>query len=82
MAKFTETEYRLRAQRYAERYGIIKYHVLGSKMVFYDNHREVERVGDTFKKVSYTMKRTVNLETGAETSQRLKRLNKEGWQNV
>lgn len=82
MARLNEVEYRLRAQQYAERFGIIKYHVSGNKMVYYDNHREVERVGNTFKKVAYTMKRIVNLDTGAETSQRLRRLNKEGWQNV
>lgn len=75
------SDYELKAQRFAERYGIVDYDVVRNTMVYYDNHRGKEYVGGVLKFVSYTMKRTVNLDTGDIVSIRLKRLNKRGWNN-
>ena len=74
--------YPRRALEYAETYGIIDYEISGNKMIFYQNYSDdVHPVSG--KRISYTMKRIVDLDImRIIKNQRLKRLNKRGWNNV
>lgn len=67
--------YKKAALSYAERYGIMDYKVEGSNMIFYVSYPEY--LGNP----RYTIKHTVNLDTGVDTPQRLKRFIAAGLNN-
>lgn len=64
------------ALQYAERYGIITYKVKGNLMIFYKSYRAY------LNNKAYSVKHTINLTTGVETTKVLKKLVREGFQNV
>lgn len=60
---------------YAERYGIVQYHVKGNTMTFYKSYPAY--LGNK----AYSIKHFINLDTGIETTQRMNKVFKEGFYN-
>ena len=73
--------YKQRALEYAEKYGIITYKVIGNKMIYNVNFYNSEFIGKGVRKPC-TVQIAVNLDTMEVTSKQLKRLQKNGWDNV
>jgi hypothetical protein len=76
------SKYEKIATAYAEAYGIIDYKIQGCKMVYYINYKE--NAAKNAYKPGYkgdTYKATVDLKTGKENRQLLKRYNEKGWLN-
>lgn len=69
--------YEQKAILFCEKYGIIKYRVNKNMLVFYKNHPV-----DCMYTKYYTVRHVVNLDTMNESTTILKKLNKEGFQNV
>jgi hypothetical protein len=67
--------YEQRALEYAERYGIVKYTVKGNIMTYKVSFR------GSACQPHYTVKRTVNLDTGEVKSEMMQRYSKEGEYN-
>lgn len=78
------SSYQEKAQIYAESYGIITYHLEGNKMIYYQNYREPQynHIKGKWEDNPTTYKRIVNLDTYDNSTEKLQRLNKEGWDNV
>ena len=74
--------YNNKALGYAEHYGILTYRVKGNLMIYNQNYNNTEFVGNKCVKNPCTYQRTINLDTGEETSKKLHRLQKDGWNNV
>ena len=70
------------ALTYAERYGIITYKVVGHFMTYNQNYTESEFIGGKWTRKAKTVQRKVDLTTGEVESTVLKRLQKNGWDNV
>ena len=64
------------ALMYAERYGIITYRVVGGKMIFNKTYKAY------LGQPTYTVQHTIDLNTGQETTKRLSRVMKDGYDNV
>lgn len=64
------------ALRWAENYGIINYKVEGNKMVYYKTYRKY------LMNPAYSMKHTINLDTGHELVEHCKRVVSSGYDNV
>ena len=75
-------EYEQKALVYAESYGIITYHLEGHNLIYYQNYREPEFVNGRWDDNPTTYKRIVDLDTYITATEKLKRLNPEGWDNV
>ena len=73
--------YEQRALEYAEKYGVVTYKVVGNKMIYNVNFYNSEFIGKWVRKPC-TVQRAVNLDTMEVTSKQLKRLQKNGWDNV
>lgn len=67
--------YEQRALEYAERYGIIDYKVQNNLMIYKVSYPAY------LSQPHYTVKRTVNLDTGEVKSEMMKRYSKEGEHN-
>lgn len=74
-------DYNQIALEYAEKYGIITYKVKDNYMIYNQNYKNSEFIGKWVEK-PYTMQRKVNLETMQTDSIKLKRVQKDGWDNV
>lgn len=61
---------------YAERYGIIKYKVVGGKMIYNKSYRAY------LNQPAYTIQHTIDLRTGNETTKQLGKVMKDGYYNV
>ena len=76
-------DYKARAEKWAEKYGIITYKVKGGFMVYHQNYVEDVRVANRYEKRPVTYKRVVNLEEMKTVENiLLSRLQKDGWDNV
>lgn len=60
---------------FAERYGIVKYHVKENVMTFYKSYPAY--LGNK----AYSVKHIINLDTGIETTQVMNKVFKEGFYN-
>lgn len=74
--------YNNKALGYAEHYGILTYRIKDNLMIYNQNYNNTEFVGNKWVKNPCTYQRTINLDTGEETSKKLHRLQKDGWNNV
>jgi hypothetical protein len=74
--------YEQKALEYAEHYGILTYSIKGNLMIYNQNYNNNEFIGGKWTKNPCTYQRTINLDTGEESSKRLQRLQKNGWDNV
>lgn len=77
-----KVDYNNKALQYAEHYGIITYRVKGKYMIYNQNYNNSEFVNGKWTKNPCTYQRTINLETGEESSRKLGRMQKNGWDNV
>lgn len=71
-----------KALKYAEYYGIITYRVKGSFMIYNQNRRNKEFIGGKWTENPCTYQIRVNLDTMRTEALKLKRLRKDGWDNV
>lgn len=71
-----KSNYELKAQFYAEKWGILSYRVKGNLMIYNQNYRE-----DCFGNYA-TYQRIVNLDTNTTTIKKLQKRFKDGWNNV
>lgn len=74
--------YAQRALEYSERYGIVTYKVVNNKMSFNQNYNNSECIGGVWKRNPCTYRRTVNLDTLEVKTEKLQRLQKNGWDNI
>lgn len=74
--------YAQRALEYSEHYGIVTYKVVNNKMTFNQNYNNSEFIGGAWRKNPSTYRRTVNLDTFEVKTEKLQRLQKNGWDNV
>lgn len=82
MSKQTKQVYEQKALQYAEHYGIITYKVTGNTMIYNQNYRNSECINGKWRDNPCTYQRRINLDTMETTTIKLKRLNKNGWDNV
>lgn len=61
---------------YAEKYGIVTYKVVGGKMIFNKSYRAY------LGQPAYTIQHTIDLRTGQETTRKLGRVMRDGYDNV
>lgn len=71
-----------KALKYAEHYGIITYRVKGNTMIYNQNYNNTEFINGRWVSKPCTYQTIVNLDTGNELRNKLKRLQKDGWDNV
>ena len=74
--------YEFKALCYAESRGIVSYRVKNSYMIFNQNYSNKECIGGSWVENPCTYQRTVDLDSGAVTTKKLQRLQKDGWDNV
>lgn len=74
--------YEQKALEYAEYYGILTYKVKGSFMIYNQNRRNKEFLGGKWVENPCTYQIKVNLDTMQTTVLQLRRLQKDGWDNV
>lgn len=74
--------YAQRALEYSEHYGIVTYKVVNNKMTFNQNYNNSEFIGGAWRRNPSTYRRTVNLDTFEVKTEKLQRLQKNGWDNV
>ena len=70
------------ALEYAEKFGIISYKVIGNKMRFNQNYHNKEFICGKWINNPCTYQRILNLDTMQIDTIKLKRLQKDGWNNV
>lgn len=75
-------DYTHKATEYAEKYGIVTYKVVGKYMIFYQNYANKEYVNGKWIDKACTFKRTIDLDILKVESVQLKRVQKQGWDNV
>lgn len=73
--------YAQRALEYSEHYGIVTYKVVNNKMTYNQNYNNSECIG-VWKRNPCTYRRTVNLDTLEVKTEKLQRLQRNGWDNV
>lgn len=78
----SKQDYELLARQYAEKYGIVTYKVSSNCMIYNQNYKNTEYNGKRYVSKPCTYRRTVNLDTGVTTTEKLQRLVKNGWDNV
>ena len=76
LPRMDKPNYELKAQFYAEKWGILSYRVKGNLMIYNQNYRE-----DCFGNYA-TFQRIVNLDTNTTTTKKLQKRFKDGWNNV
>jgi RimJ/RimL family protein N-acetyltransferase len=74
--------YNEKAIKYAERYGIVTYRLKGKYLIYNQNYKNTEFIDGKWRDNHCTYQRTVDLETLQETSKKLERLQRNGWDNV
>lgn len=74
--------YAQRALEYSEHYGIVTYKVVNNKMTYNQNYNNSECIGGVWKRNPSTYRRIVNLDTLEVKTEKLQRLQKNGWDNV
>lgn len=74
--------YAQRALEYSEHYGIVTYKVVNNKMTFNQNYNNSEFIGGAWRRNPSTYRRIVNLDTFEVKTEKLQRLQKNGWDNV
>lgn len=74
--------YAQRALEYSEHYGIVTYKVVNNKMTYNQNYNNSECIGGVWKRNPCTYRRTVNLDTLEVKTEKLQRLQRNGWDNV
>lgn len=72
--------YAQRALEYSEHYGIVTY--VNNKMTFNQNYNNSEFIRGAWRRNPSTYRRTVNLDTFEVKTEKLQRLQKNGWDNV
>lgn len=74
--------YTFKALCYAESKGIVSYRVKNNYMIFNQNYSNKECIGGSWVENPCTYQRAVDLDTGVVTTNKLQRLQKDGWNNV
>lgn len=74
--------YNNKALEYAEHYGILTYSIKGNLMIYNQNRRNTEFLGGKWVENPCTYQIKVNLDTMQTAALKLKRLRKDGWDNV
>lgn len=74
--------YAFKALCYAESKGIVSYRVKNNYMIYNQNYSNKECIGGSWVENPCTYQRTVDLDSGVVTTKKLKRLQKDGWNNV
>lgn len=76
--------YESKALLYAEEYGILSYKVKGNIMIYNQNYNEGGEVFVNGRWIlrACTYQRLLNLDSGNTETKKLKRLQKDGWDNV
>lgn len=70
------------AIEYAEKYGIISYRIIGNKMKFNQNYYNKEFIKGKWRNNPCTYQRVLDLDTMQLNTIKLKRLQKDGWNNI
>jgi ribosomal protein L16 Arg81 hydroxylase len=74
--------YNEKALRYAEEHGIITYRVKGNRLIYNQNYKNTQFINGKWRDNPCTYQRVINLDNGQESSRRLSRIQKDGWNNV
>ena len=74
--------YHYKATMYVEKYGIVSYKIIDKHIVYNQNYYNKEFIKGKWINRPCTYQRIVDLDTGKTESKQLKRLQKDGWNNV